>query len=535
MIFVFRNSTLENLFPKEKYVLGEYESPLANETYENYLWMNFLPPLPSKQALLLEISKLKRNLDISIVTAKEKKISILGLFLPEIYLSLNEKDEVEKEIYNFNQHVIQLSKDNFNVSFINPDTFKKTLGNNYFSSKYFFSIGAVISPSVMNNFSLWLDHFERNSFSTRKKLLIIDLDNTLWGGILGEDGPEGIKTDSSSYPGNVFSYMQHKLKDLSSNGVLLAISSKNNYSDVEEVFKKNKFLNISLNDFTAVKTNWKEKSENIKEIISEVNLSEDACVFLDDNPLERDLVKNSLPNISVPDFPEKIYEIPSFLEKTFHYFFSSEKILDEDLLKKTQYEIRDKAEKAKIEFSSKEEFLKSLELEGKILSSIDSIIPRLSQMTQKTNQFNFTTKRFSEEDISKLISSGEIIYPLQVKDIYGDHGITGLIIVSRKNEKEAELINFLMSCRILGRDIEQSFLEWCIFDLKKMGFEKLSGKFIPTKKNKLARDFLKNFKIFGKNLKNSEINENTTIFELNMENLSDKKIDKKFIKISKMS
>ena len=91
MIFVFRNSTLENLFPKEKYVLGEYESPLANETYENYLWMNFVPPLPSKQALLLEISKLKRNLDISIVTAKKKKISILGLFLPEIYLSLNEK------------------------------------------------------------------------------------------------------------------------------------------------------------------------------------------------------------------------------------------------------------------------------------------------------------------------------------------------------------------------------------------------------------------------------------------------------------
>ncbi len=535
MIFVFRNSTLENFFPKEKYVFSEYDSPLSDETYENYLWMNFLTPQPSKKDLLKEISKLRKNLDVSLNTIHDKKMSILGLFTPEIYLSLTEKDDVEEEIYKFNQYVIQLSKDHPNIFYLNPETFKKVLGSKFFSSKYFFSIGSVISPLEINNFYIWLNFFERTVFSTRKKLLIVDLDNTLWGGILGEDGPNGIKTDSSSYPGNVFSYFQNKLKELSSNGVLLAICSKNNYSDVEEAFNENKYLNISLKDFSVVKANWNEKSENIKEIISQINIGEDACVFLDDNPLERDLVRNNLPNVLVPDFPEKIYEIPSFLEKNFHHFFSTEKVIDEDSSKKFQYEIRDKAEKAKSKFSSKEEFLKSLMLEGKILAPSDSIIPRLSQMTLKTNQFNFTTKRFNEKDIFELISKDEIIYPLQVKDIYGDHGITGLILVSKKNEKEAEVINFLMSCRILGRDIEQSFLEWCIFDLKKMGFEMMSGKFVSTKKNKLAGDFLKNFKIFGKTFKNIEINENTTIFELNLKNLSDKKIDEKFIKISKTS
>ena len=125
MIFVFRNSTLENFFPKEKYVFSEYDSPLSDETYENYLWMNFLTPQPSKKDLLKEISKLRNNLDVSLNTIHDKKMSILGLFTPEIYLSLTEKDDVEEEIYKFNQYVIQLSKDHPNIFYLNPETFKK--------------------------------------------------------------------------------------------------------------------------------------------------------------------------------------------------------------------------------------------------------------------------------------------------------------------------------------------------------------------------------------------------------------------------
>ena len=169
------------------------------------------------------------------------------------------------------------------------------------------------------------------------------------------------------------------------------------------------------------------------------------------------------------------------------------------------------------------------------MTSIESVVPRVSQMTQKTNQFNFTTQRLSEDEVFKLISDGAIIYPLQVKDIYGDHGITGLIMINKKSKIEAEITNFLMSCRILGRDIEQNLLEWCIFDLKQMGFKKIKGKFISTKKNKLAEDFYKDFKVSGKKLKNKKSENNVKNFELDISDLSYKKKDDKFIEISKTS
>lgn len=513
---------IDIFFSKDKYALSDYNSPLSTIDAENYIWMNFLNPAPSEKDILKEIKELNSNLKIAIKSSNEKPIYVLGLFAPKLFSPLIlSKQKVLDAIYKFNKNLLEISNRQNNVFYLDPNHLINHLGEDYFSSKFYFSSGSIISPLCKNNFQLWLNDVEFMMSKKRKKLLILDLDNTLWGGILGEDGCNGIQI-GNAYPGNIYSYMQRKIKELSSLGVILTICSKNNYDDVKEGFLKNTNMHLKLDDFSIIKANWKEKKDNIKDIIKEINIDEDACIFIDDNPLERDLVRSSFTHLIVPDFPEKQYDIPEFIDKLSSKYFSSKKLTQEDINKKSQYEIKLKADKDKRASSSKDEFLKNLCLEGNVFSDINSHILRISQITQKTNQFNLTTMRLDENDIKKMIERGDYIFPLQVKDKYGNHGITALIIASKtSNSGEIDLSTFLMSCRILGRDIEYEFLKWCLCKLSKDGIEKVTASFIKTKKNNQVINLYDNagFKLISKSneykkyeidLKNW-INQNTII------------------------
>ena len=484
MNFVFRNSMLEIFFSKEKYLLSDYDSPLSEVDARNFLWMNFLKPSPNLEDILQQIKELENNLNIAIQSANKKPIYILGLFIPNLYTSsvLNENLAAD-HIYNFNKHIINLSNELNNIYYLDPNHFINSIGNDYFLSKYYFSSSSIISPLCKNSFQLWLDDIEFIISMKRKKLLILDLDNTLWGGILGEAGCNGIQI-GNTYPGNAYLYMQKKIKELSSQGVILAACSKNNMNDVIEAFNKNQNMHLKIDDFTLIKANWEEKSLNINNIISEINIGEDACIFIDDNPLERDMVGINFPDLLVPEFPLKQYNIPSFIDAICYKYFSSKKLTDEDKNKKNHYKIKIQAEKSKLDSSTKDEFLKNLFLEGLVHSNANPHILRISQMTQKTNQFNLTTLRLGEEEVKKNLDSGNFIFPLQVKDRYGDHGITALIFVEQSSKpNEACISNFLMSCRILGRDIEYEFLKWCLLFLSKKGIETITASYIETKKN----------------------------------------------------
>lgn len=493
MNFVYRNSMLEIFFPKDKYLLSDYNSPLSDFDVDNYLWMNFLKPSPSLSDVLQQISELRNNLDISIKSSDNKPIYVLGLLMPKLYSQIiSSKHPVLDEIYAFNKHILELSNQSYNINYLDPNDLLKYIGENYFSSKYYFSSSSVISPLCTEGFKKWLDDIEFKMTNRRKKLLILDLDNTLWGGVLGEDDYHGIHI-GDTYPGNVYTYVQKKIKELSKQGIILSACSKNNFDDVKQVFLKNTKMCLKIDDFSIIKANWEEKSNNIKKILTEINIGEESCIFIDDNPFERDMVKSNFPEMIVPKFPSKLYDIPEFIDTISFKYFSSKMLIDEDLNKKDQYRIKILADKERFESSTKDEFLKNLELKGGIYKDIAPHISRISQMTLKTNQFNLTTMRVQENKVKDMINAGDHIFPLKVKDKYGDHGITGLIIASKTSRaNEVDISNFLMSCRILGREIEYEFLKWCLLSLFKNGIKVVKASYKKTKRNIQVMDLYEN-------------------------------------------
>jgi FkbH-like protein len=321
-----------------------------------------------------------------------------------------------------------------------------------------------------------------------KKLLILDCDNTLWGGVVGEDGYDKIKLGDDGI-GQAFVDFQSIILNLKQQGTLLAISSKNIETDVLDVLKKNQKMILKKNDFISLKVNWNEKYKNIIEISDELGLSLDSFVFWDDNPVERSKVKRFTPEVEVIEPPEDVSLWPSLL-KSIEYF-SKIKLTKEDLKKHKQYKQRSKFVLEKNNSADESQYLKSINLNISSLNISSQNLSRASQLTLKTNQFNLTTKRYNEIDIKKINQDkNSIIKLISLKDIYGDHGIVGLYIIKKINTNTSVIDTFLMSCRILGRYLENYMIKLCIDDAKKLKSEKLFLTFIKTKKNYFCEKFI---------------------------------------------
>lgn len=322
-----------------------------------------------------------------------------------------------------------------------------------------------------------------------KKLLILDLDNTLWGGVLGEDGIEGIKI-SEDGEGKIYRDLQKNIKKIKDYGILLAIVSKNNYSDVEELFNKHPMMVLKFDDFIIKKINWNPKPENIKEIAKELNLGIDSFVFIDDSNFERNLVREMLPECSVPEFPDDIsYLNIFFFEEVVYKYFPKLNITKEDLEKSEQYVRNFQREALKVNLSSIEDYIVKLNIKLTYYINDKRFIHRISQLTQKTNQFNLTTKRYTEADILSFLDRDDVyIFALEYEDRFGKEGIVGLCITFLR-EDIVYFDTFLLSCRIIGRDVEFKFINYIIDYFKLKGFKKFEAEYIPTNKNHLVRDF----------------------------------------------
>ncbi len=311
-----------------------------------------------------------------------------------------------------------------------------------------------------------------------KKCLIVDLDNTIWGGILGEDGIN-IKIGSDRI-GTIYTQIQHIIKSIKERGAILCICSKNNENDVISAFNQNTNLVLSYDDFVIKRINWEQKDKNIREIVKILNISEDSCVFIDDSPFERELVKQSC-NVIVPDYPDKIEDLINFWSDIDFYFFSKLQFTKEDLEKTKQYETNIFREQLKESFLNYEDYLCELKLKLTIKKSNDTEVTRLSQLTQKTNQFNFTTRRYSEAEIFQLLSKKNLfLFSIYLRDKYGDYGLIGLIILREEKEK-IHIDTFLLSCRVIGRNIEYRI----IYELYNMFNKPFVGYYSQTSKNKL--------------------------------------------------
>jgi FkbH-like protein len=327
----------------------------------------------------------------------------------------------------------------------------------------------------------------RSIDNKRKKCLVLDLDNTLWGGILGEDGIENLKI-GDAYPGLAYLHFQEAILEAANAGIILAICSKNNEEDALEVFEKHPFQLIKLNNISAYRINWQDKATNIQELADELNIGLDSIVFIDDNPAERERVKQMHPEVIVPDFPPSPFLMVSYFKKIYEDHFQAYKLTNEDLSKTSQYIANSERNIFKKSFTTVEEYLKSLEMELTIYEASIFTIPRIAQMTQKTNQFNLTTFRYTDDDIKNKIKKGELIHCLSVKDKFGDNGIAVLSIIQIENNI-ATIDSLLLSCRILGRNIEGVYLNYIINLLFDKNITEVRSCYLPSNKNKQTKDF----------------------------------------------
>jgi FkbH-like protein len=348
--------------------------------------------------------------------------------------------------------------------------------------------------------------------TARKKCLVLDLDNTLWGGVVGDVGIENIEL-SEFKEGSRYKDFQKRLKELKELGILLTIASKNEESYVINVFEKNKEMVLKNEDFIIKKINWQPKSENIMKIAEELNIGLDSIVFIDDNPVEREEVKTNLPEVIVPEFPKDTSDLENFIIDIYKKYFYTLDQTEEDKKKTKMYLDNIKREEEKKKSTSIDEFLQKLDTKIYLWRLKPENIKRAHQLIQKTNQFNLTTKRYTEEQIQELMKDRNYeIYVSRVEDKFGDNGIVFLLI-AKKEGKKLFIDSMMMSCRVMERYIEDrimSYLEDCWF---KEGFEEIESIYIKTERNKPVENL---FERLGYEIMYQ--NENKKIYRLKKEN-----------------
>jgi FkbH-like protein len=318
------------------------------------------------------------------------------------------------------------------------------------------------------------------------KALVVDLDNTLWGGVIGEDGMDGIKL-GPDYPGAAFQDLQRALLDLHRRGILLAICSKNNPEDALEAIEKHSGMLLKPAHFAATRINWSDKPQNLRDIAKELNIGVDTLAFLDDNPVERQQVRSELPGVTVIDLPSDPFEFARIVRES--PGFERLTLSQEDQQRGNLYQAQQEREQLQQSLTSKEDFYRSLHQEAEIAPLTKSTRARIAQLINKTNQFTLTTRRYTEQQIVEMLSSpGWYCFSIRVRDRFGDNGRVGAAITHCDGELY-EIDTFLLSCRVIGRTVESAFLSFLLKHARDRGALRVQGWFLPTEKNAPAGDF----------------------------------------------
>ena len=492
-LYILRNSTSESLFAGLDAIYSGYND-ISNIDFsaDMFVWF-YLPPFKTGQKTADEITSYLSSLQFVIDQIPEHKL-FLVFTLDNIFdiRFQNSDRSLSDAISAFNMSLSDFAKSHSNIRIIDFSGFTRDYSlSQLIDWKYYFISGMQINPHLARDFRQWFRKKLEAIQLKRKKCIVLDLDNTLWGGVLGEDGIAGIKIDGD-YPGNVFLMFRNFLLELGRNGVILTICSKNNEQDVLDLWEQNPYMVLKSDNIAAYRINWNNKALNISELADELNIGLDSMVFIDDNPAERELVRQALPMVSVPEFPPQPYLLPEFMKYLITEYFDTYTLTEEDLKKETQYKANANRSREQQKFIDFSEYLKSLDIELIIETANSFNIPRIAQLTQKTNQFNLTTHRYMESDISQFIQSEALVYCLSVKDKFGDDGITGVAIFKKTNLETYEIDTFLLSCRILGKNIEKAFLYSVLNRIKTYGNKTVYAKYIPTNKNMQVENFYTN-------------------------------------------
>ena len=329
----------------------------------------------------------------------------------------------------------------------------------------------------------------KSIYGKNKKAIALDLDNTLWGGVIGDDGVNGIKIGSETAIGEAYEDFQKYIKNLKDIGIILTINSKNDLENALEGLRHPSMI-LHKDDFFTIKSNWDLKSNNILESAREINIGEDSFVFIDDNPVERELVRSQLQNVAVPEIGNKIELFKNFIDR--NNYFEIISLSKEDLERAKYYQDNQNREKEQQNYSNYSDYLKSLNMIAEIDEAKEIYLERIYQLINKTNQFNLTTKRYTKSEVEEIYKDpNHILLYGKLKDKFGDNGLISIIIGKQVGDV-LEIPLWIMSCRVLKRDMEIAMLNELVDLAKKRGIKKLRGTYIPSKKNSMVKDHYKN-------------------------------------------
>lgn len=390
-----------------------------------------------------------------------------------------------------NQMLANLYRDSKQVYIVDLDLIASDHGKSrclnprmYYMGRFGFSESFL--PAISGQYLAYIKALKNKT----RKCIVLDLDNTLWGGVLGEEGFEGIQLGKDP-PGNAYVDFQRLLLSYYHRGIILAVNSNNNYDDAIRVIRDHPSMVLRENHFAAMRINWENKAQNMIELAKEINIGLDSMVFLDDLPQNREEIKEMLPQVLVVDMPGSPYLYKQAFEKLNDFNVLS--LTEEDTRRGEMYYAQKMRERLRKSETSLEDFLRSLEIKAVIKPADPFMLPRIARLVNKTNQFNLTTRRYTDIEITKMAQNGDeyAVLGLSLTDKFGDEGTVAAAII-RKSPQTWTIDSFLMSCRVIGRKVETAFLAKIVTSARNMGASKVIGEYIPTEKNQVTKNFYSN-------------------------------------------
>jgi len=411
-------------------------------------------------------------------------------------------------INEVNTHLLGMSLDSNTLFFDIEETANKIGLVNWLDHRMYYWAKLPFSADYSGIYSSKFVNLLISDKGLSKKALVLDLDNTLWGGIIGDDGLDGIKASMGDPKGEAFLNFQEYCKRLKSRGIILAVCSKNSLENAILPFRENLDMILKEDDFVVIKANWNNKADNIREIANEINIGLDSIVFVDDNPAERNLVREFLPEVSVPEVPLDVSYYPEIISAA--GYFESIRFSKDDIKRAEDYSLNKKRDALREDSTDISEYLRSLNMKAEISEVSSSNLTRPVQLMLKTNQFNLSNKRRTEKEIKKIINDPKFsILQFRLQDRFADNGIVSVVVLEKQEDKII-LDTWVMSCRVFGRTLEFYVFNEILKLSAELEIKKISAEYIKTDKNSLVLDLLKSlsFKRVGGN-------KDSSLWELN--------------------
>ncbi|MBR5727200.1 MAG: HAD family hydrolase [Muribaculaceae bacterium] len=382
--------------------------------------------------------------------------------------------------------LMQLAQRYDSLSIVDLAALQAQLGRKtMFSPSVYASTEMVISIDALPPVAYRIVQVIAAQRGTFKKSLILDLDNTLWGGIIGDDGIEGIQLGHGLGIGRIFTELQQWCKKLQQRGIILCVVSKNDEAIAKEPFRQHPDMVLRLEDIAVFIANWETKVDNIRAVQQILNIGFDSMVFLDDNPFERAIVREHIPGITVPELPEDPAEYLEYLYSL--NLFETASASEVDDKRTRQYQQEAQRVELKRTFDNEQEFLASLDMQARVEPFNAFNTPRVAQLTQRSNQFNLRTIRYSEDDVKRLAQDPEVIdMAFSLSDRFGDHGLIAVVVMRPLDDETLFVDTWLMSCRVLKRGMERFTLDQMVTQARNRGYMRIVGEYLPTTKNAIV-------------------------------------------------